>query len=43
VDARPKAPDEIFGTHIRYVVPPFQRLWVWEEENPKKNLQEARE
>lgn len=32
MDAKPKTPDEIFGTHIRYVVPPFQRPYVWEEE-----------
>ncbi|MGH3782179.1 MAG: DUF262 domain-containing protein [Pseudonocardiaceae bacterium] len=32
VDAKPKTPDEIFGTHIRYVIPPFQRPYVWEEE-----------
>lgn len=32
MDANPKTPDEIFGTHIRYVIPPFQRPYVWEEE-----------
>ncbi len=32
MDAKPKTPEEIFGTHIRCVIPPFQRPYVWEEE-----------
>ncbi len=32
MDAKPKTPEEIFGTHIRYVIPPFQRPYVWEED-----------
>lgn len=32
MDARTRTPEEIFGTHIRYVVPPYQRPYVWTEE-----------
>ncbi|TDO30978.1 uncharacterized protein DUF1524 [Kribbella sp. VKM Ac-2527] len=33
MDAKPYAPADIFGTHVRYVVPLFQRPYVWNQKD----------
>lgn len=33
MDANIRTPDELFGSHVRYVIPPFQRPYVWDEED----------
>ncbi|MGW0517134.1 DUF262 domain-containing protein [Crossiella sp. NPDC003009] len=40
MDANAKTPEDLFGMHIRYVIPPFQRPYVWEEEKQWQPLWE---
>src|SRR5688500_9352530 len=32
MDANIRTPEDLFGMHVRYVIPPFQRPYVWDEE-----------
>lgn len=33
MDVNPRTPQEIFGLMVRYLVPPFQRSYVWNQED----------